>query len=121
MEPIDEGDRLVVNAHVGEFEPFVVDGRASETESVLQLDRSREPGVGFHLYRMAPGSSTTPHRHTCDEQFLVIEGDLTDHDGYQYGPGDLVLLRRGTVHNSSTVDGCLLAVYIETAETNLAG
>ncbi len=120
MEPIPEADRLVANYRDADFEPFEVDGVSSSTESVLQLDRSREPGVGFHLYRLAPGSSTTPHRHTCDEQFLVIEGDLTDHDGYRYGPGDLVLLRRGTIHNSSTENGCLLAVYIETAETNLA-
>lgn len=119
MGPIAHEDRLVVNHREVEFEPFVVDGRPSATESVLQLDRSREPGVGFHLYRMAPGSSTTPHQHTCDEQFLLIEGDLTDHDGYEYQPGDLVLLRTGTVHNSSTVNGCLLAVYIETAENNL--
>ncbi len=119
MEPISESERLVLNYRTAEFAPFEVDGQPSATESVLQLDQSRPPGVGFHLYRMAPGSSTTPHRHTGNEQFLVIEGDLTDHDGYQYGPGDLVLLRRGTEHNSSTMNGCLLAVHIETAEENL--
>lgn len=119
MEPIVEADRVVVNWRAAEFEPFVFEGGEPTGESVLQLDRSQPPGVGFHLYRMAPGAVTTPHRHTCDEQFLVVEGDLIDHDGYVYGPGDFVLLREGTRHNSRTETGCVLAVFIATPEAGI--
>ncbi len=115
MEPVANEDRIVVNHQTEPFDAsLVADGGA-----ILQLDQSEELGVGFHLYRMEPGSSTRPHRHTCDEQFLVIEGDLTDHDGFEYRTGDLVLLKSGTIHNSSTRDGCLLAVFIATPEENL--
>ncbi len=50
-----------------------------------------------------------------------LDGDLIDHDGFAYGLGDLVLLRRGTRHNSRTVGGCTLAVHIATPERNLTG
>jgi len=42
---------------------------------------------------------------------LIIQGDLKDHDGSEYGPGPLVWLRDGTVYNSTTKNGCLIAVY----------
>ena len=44
------------------------------------------------------------------EEFLIIQGDLRDHDGIDYGPGDLVWLHDGTVHNSTTKNGGLIAV-----------
>ena len=50
-----------------------------------------------------------------DEEFVLLDGDLTDHDGYEYKPGDIVWLRSGTKHNSSTKSGCLLAVYLPDA------
>ena len=117
MDPIPESRRLVKNIHEAEFEPFVQDGEDCEGESVLQLDDKVARGVGFHVYRMAPGTTTTAHVHECDEHFLVLEGDLADHDGYAYRRGDLVLLDKGTEHNSTTVNGCTLAVFIDTPET----
>jgi len=39
--------------------------------SVLQLDKSRPNGVGLYIYKMEPGFTTTPHRHSSDEAFLV--------------------------------------------------
>ena len=69
--------------------------------------------------RMAPGSSSEAHEHHGDEEFFVIEGSLRDNDGTIYKTGDLVLLKDGTQHFSVSDDGCLLAVYIPKAETNL--
>ena len=53
------------------------------------------------------------------ESFLLLEGDLQDNDGYEYKPGDLVYLSRGTQHFSTTRTGCTLAVFIESWEENL--
>jgi len=118
--PIAEGQRLVANIYdKSNYTPFVSDGIASETESILQLDTTKAAGVGFHVYRMAAGCVTTPHEHTDDEHFLVLEGDITDNDGYQYRVGDLVLLKRGTEHYSKSRNGCTLAVFIGTPERNL--
>ena len=46
---------------------------------------------------------------------MLLEGDLTDHDGYEYQPGDIVWLRSGTKHNSTTKGGCTLVVYLPDA------
>lgn len=119
MRTIEKSDRLVVNIRTAAFTPFVADGREVPGQSFLQLDDTFPTGVGFHVYRMAPGSQSQPHEHTCHEQFLVLDGEVIDHDGFVYRPGDLVLLRQGTRHSSRTETGATLAVFIRTAERNL--
>ncbi len=119
MKPIQPGERRVVNIAEASFLPFKADGREVPGQSFLQLDDSQPRGVGFHIYRMAPGSSSQPHEHTSAEQFLVLAGELQDNDGYIYRPGDLVFLSRGTQHFSTTKTGCTLAVFIESWEENL--
>ncbi len=119
MRKTEPHERLVANIHTDAFEPFMVGGKVSPGEHILQLDDQYPPGAGFHVYRMAPGTTTTPHEHTCNEQFLILEGDLTDNDGYAYMPGDLVLLKTGTQHSSTTRNGCTLAVFIATPEHSL--
>ena len=119
MKPIAERQRLVKNIHDHGFEPFVFEGEVSEGESVLQVDEKVPLGAGFHVYRMAPGAVTTPHVHRSDEHFLVLDGELMDHDGHVYRSGDLVMLEKGTKHSSSTVDGCTLAVFIAAPESSL--
>ena len=117
MKPIPAGERLVANIHDSEFRRFDDRSMFTTGESYVQLDAAAAPGTGFHVYRMDPGAATIPHEHRGDEQFLVLEGDLVDHDGYEYKAGDLVLLKQGTIHNSSTRSGCTLVVYIPTPES----
>ena len=115
MAPISAEDRKVANIRTGTYEPFFSDGKPDG--HVLQVNPNNERGYGFHVYRMAPGAVTVPHRHDGDEEFLVLEGEVIDHDGFRYGPGDLVWLRDGTVHNSHSPTGCLLAVYLPGASS----
>ena len=114
MKPIPDSHRRVANIHTAPFEPFLAENGISDGE-VLQVNGGRT-GYGFHVYRMAPGQTTVPHTHLGDEEFLLIEGDLRDHDGYEYRPGDLVCLRSGTSHSSYSEGGCLLAVHLPGAE-----
>ena len=114
MKPIAPEDRLVANIRTGRFEPFL-SSEGEQDGEVLQVNGG-ETGYGFHVYRMAPGQTTIPHRHVGDEEFLVIEGDIRDHDGFVYKPGDLVCLRSGTEHSSYSETGCLLVVYLPKAE-----
>ena len=120
MKPIQPVDRRVANIKTAKFQSFVTEGAEVPGQSYLQLDETFPPGAGFHIYRMAPGSTSQPHEHTCHEQFLVLEGELMDNDGTVYRAGDFVLLANGTEHSSSTVTGCTLAVFIQTPERNLA-
>ncbi len=119
MQPIDKADRVVVNIADAEFATFSVDGKEVPGQGYLQLDESFPPAAGFHIYRMAPGTWTQPHEHTCAEQFLVLEGEVADHDGTVYRKGDFVLLKKGTRHNSFSHTGCTLAVFITSPEINL--
>jgi len=110
MEKITERDRRVANLYSDTFESLLDEAGKPDGE-VLQVNDGKT-GYGFHAYRMEPGTTTTAHEHLGDEEFLLIEGDLVDHDGFEYKPGDLVWLRSGTKHNSSTKNGCVLAVYL---------
>ncbi|MDA8761288.1 cupin domain-containing protein [Amylibacter sp.] len=111
LKPIAPEDRRVVNIKNADYVPFISNG--IEDGSVLQLGDSKALGSGFHIYRMTPGQTTIAHKHQSDEEFYIIEGDLVDHDGTKYGPGDLVWLRKGSEHTSYSPNGCLIVVYLE--------
>ncbi len=100
----------MVNIADGTFLPFI-DEDGSEDGEVLQVNPNKERGYGFHVYRMPPGHTTTPHVHDGDEEFYILEGEVVDHDGYRYKAGDLVWLEAKTKHNSYSPDGALLVVY----------
>jgi hypothetical protein len=119
MRKIENAERLVVNINSAPFRQFVIGGSAIEGQSFLQLDDTFPEGTGFHIYRMAPGSSSQPHEHTSHEQFLVIDGEITDNDGHVYRQGDFVLLKKGTQHSSYSGTGATLAVFVKTAEKNV--
>jgi len=119
MDKINPTDRRVANIKSARFKPFVTDGTEVPGQSFLQLDETFAEGTGFHIYRMEPGSASQPHQHTCHEQFLVLDGEVIDHDGYIYKPGDFVLLKEGTIHNSRTETGATLAVFVRTMERNI--
>lgn len=114
MKPIAPEDRRVANIADGPFEPLLTDDGKPDGH-VLQVNGGRR-GYGFHVYRMAPGETTVAHVHNGDEEFYMIDGDLTDHDGYEYKPGDIIWLRSGTEHNSTTKNGCTLIVYFRDGE-----
>lgn len=120
MKPITRTARTVVNIHTAEYRHWVNDdGSELADQGYLQLDDSFPPGSGFYIYKMEPGAITTPHEHTCRENFLVLEGELVDNDGYVYRAGDLVMLDEGTQHSSSSPTGCLIAVFVRSIERDL--
>ncbi len=116
VKPILAEDRRVANIHDTEFRRWESEHGEATGESLIQINSSKTDGVGFHIYRMAPGTTTTPHIHTEDEEFYVIEGELSDNDGTVYRAGDLVWLKKNTEHYSYSENGCTLVVYIKTAE-----
>ena len=122
MKPITTAARTVVNIHTADYRHWVnEDGSELTDQGFLQLDDSFPPGSGFYVYKMEPGAITTPHEHTCRENFLILEGELIDNDGYIYRAGDLVMLDEGTQHSSSSPTGCLIAVFVRSVERDLPG
>ncbi|MFT5259788.1 MAG: putative cupin superfamily protein [Saprospiraceae bacterium] len=116
MKKLEPNQRKIANIYETPFRPWDLESNVSIGESILQLNATKPDGIGFHIYKMAPGTTTIPHRHTGDEEYLLIEGDLTENDGTALKPGDVVWFKSGTEHCSSTVNGCTLAVYIEKVE-----
>jgi anti-sigma factor ChrR (cupin superfamily) len=103
--------RRSANAHTTLFLPYDLEGPVQPEMSWLPLSYDRETGAGTYLMRMQPDAVTIEHEHELMEEFLVLEGDLVDSDGTVFTAGDFVTYEAGTVHNSSTKDGCLLAVF----------
>jgi anti-sigma factor ChrR (cupin superfamily) len=104
-------DRHVVNAHTTAFLPYDMEGPVQPEMSWLPVSYEPETGHGTYLMRMEPGAVTIAHEHQGMEEFLVLEGDLVDSDGSVFTAGDFVSYQAGTHHNSSTENGCLLAVF----------
>ena len=121
MKTIAPRERTVANIHTADYEHWRnEDGSELTDQGFLQLDDSFPPGSGFYIYKMEPGAVSTPHEHTCRENFLVLAGELVDNDGYVYRQGDLVMLENGTQHSSTSPNGCLIAVFVGTIERDLA-
>ena len=110
MKPISTEKRKVINIDVGKFDPLLDDDGRVDGE-VLQINPNYQLGCGFHIYRMPPGHTTTRHVHEGDEDFLILQGEIVDHDGIRYKQGDLVWLEAGTEHHSYTEHGALIAVF----------
>jgi anti-sigma factor ChrR (cupin superfamily) len=120
IKPIRPQDRKIANIRAAEFTPWDSEGVTESGTSILQLNAGQPKGVGFYIYKMEPGARSAPHRHGGAEEFLMINGELIDNDGTVYRPGDVVWLAAGTEHTSHSPGGCLIAVYAEKEETEVA-
>lgn len=117
MKPIEPHERRVASIHdPSAFAPYDPEGLSETGTSFIQLNPDAPRDVGFYIYRMEPGSRSTPHRHGGAEEFLIVEGELIDNDGAVYRAGDVVWLAAGTEHTSHTETGCVIAVYAEAGE-----
>ncbi len=74
------------------------------------LSYDHQKGEGSYLYKMDPNTKSKTHLHEGPEEFFLLEGDLTDPDGYIYKKGDFVHLSSGSTHASYTSSGCTAVV-----------
>ena len=74
------------------------------------LSYDTETGEGSYFYKMDPNTKSKAHLHEGPEEFFILEGDLTDSDGYNYKKGDFVQLASGSSHYSCTSLGCTTVV-----------
>jgi anti-sigma factor ChrR (cupin superfamily) len=69
-------------------------------------------GYGSYLLKMEPGAKSLPHTHTGYEEFLMLDGELTDPDGKIFKKGDFITFEPGSKHFSHTKNGCLVLVFM---------
>ena len=78
----------------------------------LPLSGGAEVGKEVYLIRFDPGSRSHPHIHQGSEEFLVLDGELTDDDGMVFRRGDFVRFEPGSEHSSFSKEGCTLLVIL---------
>ncbi len=78
----------------------------------LPLSNGAEANKEVYLIRFGPGSRSHPHIHQGSEEFLVLDGELTDDDGMVFRPGDFVRFEPGSGHSSFSEEGCTLLVIL---------
>jgi anti-sigma factor ChrR (cupin superfamily) len=78
---------------------------------VLRMDPERNDQTV--LIRMQPGSVVVGHRHTQEEECLILEGEVTIGD-YRLSAGDMHVARPGAVHEPIRApSGALLLIRSE--------
>ena len=78
----------------------------------LPLSGGAEADKEVYLIHFGPGSRSHPHIHLGSEEFLVLDGELTDDDGMVFQTGDFVRFEPGSEHSSFSEEGCTLLVIL---------
>ena len=105
--------RKITNLYNVKFRPFDNYGFPIEGMSWHKISYDRKNGGhGSYLLKMDPNTKSLPHTHIGYEEFLMLEGELTDPDGVIFKKGDFITFEPGSTHSSHTKDGCLILVFM---------
>ena len=105
-------ERKVINFRDAEFTTYSLQGKPQADISWHNISWSDVENSGFFLAKFEPGGVSIPHRHLGFEEFIILEGEITDHDGFVYRQGDCVSLGPGSGHYSSSATGAIVGVFI---------
>ena len=105
--------RKITNLKDIEFIPFDNYGVAVPGMSWHKISYNKENGgQGTYVLKMEPGAKSLRHVHTGFEEFLMLDGELTDPDGKIFKKGDFISFEPGSKHSSHTINGCLVLVFM---------
>ena len=95
-----------------EFKPFDNYGKVIPGLSWYISFDKKNGGGGPFILKYEPGAEGIPHIHTGYEEFLMMDGELTDPDGKVFKKGDFVTFEPGSKHSSFSKNGCLVLVFM---------
>ena len=105
--------RKITNLYNVEFVPFDNYGSLVPGMSWHKISYDKKnTGQGTYLLKMEPNAKSLPHVHTGFEEFLMLDGELTDVDKKIFKKGDFITFEPGSTHSSYTKDGCLILVFM---------
>ena len=104
--------RKLIRTPEEKFQTYNRYGKTLPGVEWLPLSGGAEANKEVYLIRFSPGSRSHPHIHQGSEEFLVLEGELTDHDGVVFRSGDFVRFEPGSEHWSFSEKGCTLLVIL---------
>ena len=103
--------RKITNSLNIKFEPFDNYGVPIAGMSWHKISYNEKTGQGSYILKMEPGAKSLPHKHINYEEFLILEGELIDHDDKIFKKGDFITFEPESYHSSYTKTGCLLLVF----------
>ena len=105
--------RKITNLFNVDFKPFDNYGVTVPGMSWHKISYDKQNGgYGSYILKMEPNAKSLHHVHTGYEEFLMLEGELTDLDGKIFKKGDFVTFEPGSTHSSHTKEGCLILVFM---------
>ena len=105
--------RKITNLYNVKFTPFDNYGAPIPGMSWHKISYDKKnAGQGTYLLKMEPNAKSLPHVHTGFEEFLMLDGELTDVDKKIFKKGDFITFEPGSTHSSYTKDGCLILVFM---------
>ena len=105
--------RKITNLYNVEFAPFDNYGVVVPGMSWYKISYNKESGgQGTYVLKMEPGAKSLAHEHTGFEEFLILDGELTDSDGKIFKKDDFISFEPGSKHSSHTINGCLVLVFM---------
>ena len=104
-------DRHVIDIHSVEFKPFDRYGAPVPFMSWHIISYDQTSGQGSYVLKMDPGAQSVPHTHMGFEEFLIVEGELSDSDGMIFKKGEFVSFEPGSQHSSFSEKGALIIVF----------
>ena len=95
-----------------DFIPYNRYGERIENIYWHNINYSDETGIGSYILKFNPSAKTKYHKHVDDENFFVIEGEITDSiSGETYKKGNYISLEKGSEHYSYSEKGCVLLIF----------
>jgi len=72
------------------------------------IRRGSRPDEGYYLLRLGPGQALPDYDDDVREEFIVLDGALTDDDGVDLVAGDFVSYPTGMRHRAVSEAGCVM-------------
>jgi anti-sigma factor ChrR (cupin superfamily) len=105
-------NRKVTDLFNVKFEPFDNYGSPIPGMSWHKITYNKKNGQGTYILKMEPGAKSIQHEHEDFEEFLILDGELTDPDNKVFKKGDFVTYEPGSTHSSYSKNGCLILVFM---------
>lgn len=106
---IDKNVSQLVQTSTSQWTPSKVPG-----VSYIALHTDKEEREGTFLLRMNPNTAYPRHRHPHGEEILVLKGEMTV-GIHKLKAGDYLYSPKNTVHDASTVAGCMFLTVVPKA------
>ena len=104
--------RKITNPFDVKFVPFDNYGTPIPGMSWHKITYNQKTGEGTYILKMDPGAQSKFHEHTNFEEFIMLDGELTDPVNNIFKKGDIITYEPGSKHSSYTKNGCLILVFM---------